>query len=121
MRRMLIVGMMALMGTSAIAAPLPLAIKSASVQPSTFGGEPTIVVELEPSTRQAFAKLTTRHVGAILDLLIDGAVVSSPRIQTPIVEGSVVISGSFTASEAAALARRISAGEALVAVDLATP
>jgi len=105
----------------AAAAPMGLAIKSASVQADTFTGEPTLVVELQPSAQRAFTKLTTRHVGETLNLLIDGAVVSSPRIQSPIVGTSVVISGDFTPSEAVALAQRLSNGESTVEVDLAAP
>jgi preprotein translocase subunit SecD len=111
---------LALGASSALAAPLGLAIKSASAEPGTFDGQPTIVVELEPDAQRTFAKLTARHVGEILDLLIDGAVVSSPRIQTVIPGPSVVISGDFTTSEAAELARRISSGDAAVAVELAS-
>ena len=105
----------------ASAAPMSLAIKSASVQSDTFTGEPTLVVELLPSAQRAFAKLTTRHVGETLNLLIDGAVVSSPRIQTPIVGTSVVISGDFTPTEAVALSQRLSNGESVVEVELAAP
>ncbi|MDB5585271.1 MAG: hypothetical protein JWP26_241 [Devosia sp.] len=106
--------------SSAQAAPIGLAIKSASVQADTFGGQPTIVVELQPDAQRTFAKLTARHVGEILDLLVDGTVVSSPRIQTVIPGPSVVISGDFTARQAAELARRISNGDAAVAVELAS-
>ena len=105
----------------ASAAPMGLAIKSASVQSDTFTGEPTLVVELLPSAQRAFAKLTTRHVGETLNLLIDGAVVSSPRIQTPIVGTSVVISGDFTPTEAVVLSQRLSNGESVVEVELAAP
>ncbi|MDB5527161.1 MAG: hypothetical protein JWR51_264 [Devosia sp.] len=110
-----------LLGTgSVLAAPIGLAIKSAAVEAGIFDGQPTIVVELEPDAQRTFAKLTARHLGEVLDLLIDGTVVSSPRIQTVIPGPSVVISGDFTASEAADLARRISSGDAVVEVELAS-
>lgn len=120
--KIVVVGALALLlgAGSAWAAPIGLAIKSASVQAGTFGGEPTIVVELEPDAQRTFAKLTTRHVGEVLDLLIDGTVVSSPRVQSVIPGPSVVISGDFTASQAADLARRISSGDARVEVELAS-
>lgn len=111
---------LALGASSAHAAPIGLAIKSASVQADTFGARPTIVVELQPDAQRTFAKLTARHVGEILDLLVDGTVVSSPRIQTVIPGPSVVISGDFTSRQAAELARRISSGDAAVAVELAS-
>jgi preprotein translocase subunit SecD len=114
------IGVTLAMGVAS-AAPMGLAIKSASAQADTFSGAPTLVVELQPSAQRAFTKLTTRHVGETLNLLIDGAVVSSPRIQSPIVGTSVVISGDFTPSEATALAQRLSNGESVVEVDLAAP
>jgi preprotein translocase subunit SecD len=46
-------------------------------------------------------------------------VVSSPRIMGPIVGSSLVISGSFTTSEVADLARRLSNGHAHVEINLA--
>ena len=120
--RMVVSGALALLlGTgSALAAPIGLAIKSAGVEAGVFDGQPTIVVELAPDAQRTFAKLTARHLGEVLDLLVDGAVVSSPRIQTVSPGPSVVISGEFTASEAAELARRISSGDALVEVELAS-
>jgi preprotein translocase subunit SecD len=119
--RVLLAAMGLLGAGMAVAAPMPLAVKSASARSGAFTGEPTLVVELQPSAQRAFTKLTTRHVGETLNLLIDGAVVSSPRIQSPIVGSSVVISGDFTASEAMALAQRLSNGESSVEVDLAAP
>ncbi len=104
---------------NAAAAPIALAIKSATMQVDEFTGQPTLLLQLEPSAQRTFAKLTTRHVGEILDLLIDGTVVSSPRIQTAIAGPSLLISGNFTASEVAELARRLSNGDAVVEVNLA--
>jgi preprotein translocase subunit SecD len=120
--RILVAGALALLlgAGSALAAPIGLAVKSAAVEAGIFDGRPTIVVELEPDAQRTFAKLTARHLGEVLDLLIDGTVVSSPRIQTVIPGPSVAISGEFTASEAADLARRISGGDALVKVELAS-
>jgi preprotein translocase subunit SecD len=105
---------------NAWAAPIGLAIKSAAAEAGIFDGKPTIVIELEPDAQRTFAKLTARHLGEVLDLLVDGSVVSSPRIQTVIPGPSVTISGDFTASEATDLARRISSGDALVEVELAS-
>jgi preprotein translocase subunit SecD len=118
--RTLCAGMTMALGLSATVvwgAPLGLAIKSASVQADVFTGQPTLMVELEPAAQRSFAKLTTRHVGEVVDLLIDGKVVSSPRVQTPILGPSLVISGEFSATEAAALAQRLSRGDARVEVN----
>jgi preprotein translocase subunit SecD len=122
MARMVVSGALTLLlgAGNALAAPIGLAIKNAAVEAGIFDGQPTIVIELEPDAQRTFAKLTARHIGEVLDLLVDGAVVSSPRIQTVIPGPSVVISGEFTASEAAELARRISSGDALVEVELAS-
>ena len=118
--KLLLAGVLMLGTGTASAAPIGLAIKSAAVQTDSFTGQPTIAVELQPSAQRSFAKLTARHVGEILDLIVDGTVVSSPRIQAPVLGPSVMISGNFTASEAATLARRISDGDAVVEVELAS-
>ena len=52
----------------------------------------------------AFARLTARHVGQKLALVVDGEVRSAPEIRTAITEGRALISGMATRLEAHPLA-----------------
>jgi SecD/SecF fusion protein len=51
-----------------------------------------------------FAKLTTENTGRQFAIMLDGEVISAPRINEPIPNGSAVISGSFTEQDARGLA-----------------
>jgi protein-export membrane protein SecD len=54
--------------------------------------------------------VTRDHVGELLAIVLDGKVISAPRIREPILGGSGVISGSFTTQSANELAVLLRAG-----------
>lgn len=60
--------------------------------------------------RQIFADYSTTHKGQFLGIVLDKEVISAPRIETPITEGSGRITGKFTAEEANALAIQLRYG-----------
>lgn len=105
--------------SGAWAAPMVLAITNASVKVDVFSGLPTLQIELTPKAQRSFAKFTTRHLGQAVDFIIDDTIVSSPVVQAPILGPSLIISGDFTFSELTVLARRLSDGNAMVAVEAA--
>lgn len=57
-----------------------------------------------------FAKLTTENVGKPFAIILDGQVLSAPNIQSPIIGGSAMISGSFTPESANSLAIALRSG-----------
>jgi preprotein translocase subunit SecD len=57
-----------------------------------------------------FAKLTTENVGKPFAIILDGAVLSAPNINEPIIGGSAQISGSFTPESANQLAIALRSG-----------
>ncbi|MBU4225201.1 MAG: protein translocase subunit SecD [Chloroflexi bacterium] len=69
-----------------------------------------ITFELTDKGRQIFADYSTTHVGQFLGIVLDKEVISAPRIETPITEGSGRITGKFTAEEANALAIQLRYG-----------
>jgi hypothetical protein len=71
-------------------------------------GQPVIAITMADGLALAFSRLTVAHVGEVMDLLVCGAVVSSPVIQAPIYGNELRITGTFTVDQAADLARRIS-------------
>lgn len=60
--------------------------------------------------RQIFADYSSTHIGQFLGIVLDKEVISAPRIETPITEGSGRITGKFTAEEANALAIQLRYG-----------
>ncbi len=80
-------------------------LKSAKVGSDEFG-RPEIDFELTPEGMEIFAKYTREHVGEFLAIVLDGVVISCPRIREAIPEGRGRITSEkgFTLEEARRLA-----------------
>ncbi len=59
---------------------------------------------------QKFGKITSNNIGKRLAVLLDGVVITAPRINSAITGGSGIITGNFNAQEAADLAVLLRAG-----------
>ncbi len=57
-----------------------------------------------------FAKVTSEHVDRQLAILLDGKVMSTPNIEEPILTGSAIIKGDFTADEARRIVSVLNSG-----------
>lgn len=73
-------------------------------------GRPSISFKLTGSGRIKFAQATSQNVGRPFAIVLDGAIISAPVINSPITEGKGQISGSFTMEEAELLAASIFGG-----------
>lgn len=73
-------------------------------------GQPAISFDLSPEGAEIFADFTTANVGRYLAIVLDGQVISTPVISSPITTGSGVIEGSFTFEEANSLAVQLRYG-----------
>ncbi|HTE21252.1 MAG TPA: protein translocase subunit SecD, partial [Armatimonadota bacterium] len=73
-------------------------------------GQPTVTFELNGEGAERFATFTQENVGEILAVVLDNKIISAPNIQTPITEGSGVITGSATMTEARLLANLLKSG-----------
>ncbi len=70
-------------------------LESVSVVTSQ-AGEIQVSFTLTSEGAQTFADYTTSNVGKYLAIVLDKAVISAPQINSPITEGSGVITGNFT-------------------------
>ncbi|RLK59418.1 SecDF P1 head subdomain-containing protein [Actinokineospora cianjurensis] len=59
-----------------------------------------ITIDLPSATSAVFAKWTTEHVDEQLAVMVDGKLVSAPKIASPITGGALQISGNFTEASA---------------------
>lgn len=84
-------------------------LKTVEVGLDEFGNY-EIRFTLTDKGRQIFADYSTAHRGQFLGIVLDKEVISAPRIETPITEGSGRITGKFTAEEANALAIQLRYG-----------
>ena len=103
-----------LLAHPAMAADIELAIDTAEVGYDPFTAQPSVQVALTAAASKTFAKLTSSHVGNVIELWVDGELVSSPVVQTPIVNGVLVITGSMSAADAKALAARLAEPTAVI-------
>lgn len=85
------------------------ALKSANVGSGQFG-DVTVEFELNNQGAIDFANVTSKNVGKLLAIVLDGKVISAPNINEEIRGGRGVISGGFTLEEAQDLAKILKEG-----------
>jgi len=73
-------------------------------------GEPAVAFRFNNLGTKKFAKITKNNLGRIFAIVLDGKVVTAPRINVVINEGSGVISGAFSVEEANEVALLLRAG-----------
>lgn len=80
----------------------------ATYSPDT--GEPIVSFRFNSVGGSKFAKITTESVGKRFAVVLDHKVITAPVIQSPILGGSGIITGNFTAQSANDLALLLRAG-----------
>ncbi|MDA7705552.1 protein translocase subunit SecD [Rickettsiales bacterium] len=65
-----------------------------------YEGEPAVTFEFNNAGTKKFAKITRENIGRLFAIVLDNKIITAPRINTVINQGSGVISGNFTIEEA---------------------
>jgi len=78
--------------------------------PTYHEGMPAVNFRFNAVGSRKFAQITKDNVGKILAIVLDGKVVTAPRINGVINQGSGIISGNFTTKEASEVALLLRAG-----------
>jgi preprotein translocase subunit SecD len=68
----------------------------------------SISIDLTAEAAGAFQTATEAAVGSQIAIIVEGRIVSSPTVAEPISNGSIVLTGSFTESQARLLASNLS-------------
>ena len=102
-------------GNSAIAVRILGGINGSNIVRATSGfdaisNEPVVNIEFDMTGAKKFAAMTSQNIGKTIAIVLDGEVISAPRVNEPILGGEVQISGSFSAQEANELAVTLNAG-----------
>jgi len=86
------------------------ALKSVTAGSTNIQGYQMIDFSLTPEGRKQFAEITRQNIGKRLAIVIDGKLVSAPRINSEINsgDGEMEISGNLSEQEAKNLAAKIS-------------
>lgn len=85
-------------------------LSRASMQFSPQTGEPEVQLEFNSDGGKKFGDATTRLVGKPIAIFLDEVPLTSPVVQTPILDGKAVITGTFTQEAARTLALQLNAG-----------
>lgn len=73
-------------------------------------GQPAVAFRFNDIGSRKFAQVTKENIGKIFAIVLDGKIVTAPRINSIINQGSGVISGNFTTEEANEVALLLRAG-----------
>ena len=74
-------------------------------------GQPAVELKFSASGGKKFARATQENAGKQFAMILDGAVLSAPRIDEPILGGNAQIHGSFTTESATQLAIALKSGK----------
>lgn len=80
--------------------------------------EPTVSIQFDAEGSALFEKITKENVGKTVAIYLDGAPISTPRVNEAISGGKAVISGNFGAVEAKTLVGRLNSGALPVPIEL---
>lgn len=94
-------------------------LKAARVGFDPTTGQPEVDFELKQRGAHVFGKFTARNIDKFLAIVLDGVVISCPRIQSAIFGGSGRITGRFTQDEIRELVAMLNAGRLPVPVKIA--
>jgi len=83
------------------------ALSSAVVQKDVIRGNPEIEITFTDKGRKLFAEVTRQNVGKRLAIVVDGKLLSAPKIIMGIPGGKGVISGNFSEQESKELTTKI--------------
>jgi len=81
-----------------------------NAQPTYQQNQPVVSFTFDGVGARKFGDITRQHVNELLAIVLDDRVISSPRINEPILGGNGVISGNFTVESANELSILLRAG-----------
>jgi preprotein translocase subunit SecD len=93
-------------------------LEFSSQQGGGLANEPLVMVDFNSEGRELFGNITRDNVQEQLAIFLDGDLKSDPVIREPILGGTAVISGGFTAEEARELVRNLNIGALPVPIEL---
>lgn len=93
-------------------------LKRSSVTFDQQSGGPVVSIEFNEAGTKKFADLTKELIGKPLAIFLDDQLVTAPMVQTEILTGQAVITGSFTTEEAKTLSTQLNAGALPVPVEV---
>ncbi|MEK7522456.1 MAG: protein translocase subunit SecD [Patescibacteria group bacterium] len=85
-------------------------ILKSTVEFDSQNGQPQVGLKFNKKGTDLFAAITKRNIGKPVGIFIDNMPLTTPTVQTEILDGSAVITGNFTTDEAKKLTIAINSG-----------
>ena len=85
-------------------------ILKSTVEFNSQDGEPEVGLRFNKKGTELFAAITKRNIGKPVGIFLDNMPLTTPTVQTEILDGSAVITGNFTTEEAKKLTIAINSG-----------
>jgi protein-export membrane protein SecD len=95
-------------------------LKTAEVVFDPQTQQPQVGVSFDNEGKKIFADFTKNNIGEILYIVLDGNIVSAPRINQEIPNGQATISGEFTVKSAKELVDYLNSGALPVPINIAS-
>ena len=76
--------------------------------PPSYSAYWSVFIDLTAEAAESFQVATEAAVGSQIAIIVEGRIVSSPTVAAPITSGNVVLTGSFTKTQARSLATNLS-------------
>lgn len=93
-------------------------LKKATLEFDQNTREPRVSLQFDDTGTKLFAEITKNNIGKMVAIYLDGAPISTPVVREQIPDGTAVISGSFTPTEARTLVGRLNSGALPVPISL---
>ena len=93
-------------------------LKDAQAATNPQNNQHVVNLEFSEEGGKKFADLTTKNVGRVISILLDGEVLTAPNVREPILGGKAEISGQRTLEEAQQLAVLLRSGALPVKVNI---
>lgn len=85
-------------------------ILKSTVEFNSQDGKPEVGLKFNKKGADLFAEITKRNIGKPVGIFLDNIPLTTPNVQTEILDGSAVITGNFTTDEAKKLTIAINSG-----------
>lgn len=85
-------------------------ILKSTVEFNSQDGKPEVGLRFNKKGTELFAEITKRNIGRPVGIFLDDIPLTTPNVQTEILDGSAVITGNFTTEEAKKLTISINSG-----------
>ncbi|WP_416897950.1 MAG: protein translocase subunit SecD [Minwuia sp.] len=79
-------------------------------QPTFDQGQPVVAFRFDSVGAKQFGKVTMENVDRLFAIVLDGEIITAPRINSPILQGNGIITGNFSVQSANDLAILLRAG-----------